>query len=543
MTTRSSVVLSPTGVSILYSALIRDTYVPVTTCRANVNDIAAAKTVSLNGRSFLLLLMKPQRYAECDSGSKAIADEPVPNSATASGAVAAINRACCTRAVAQATAAPTHAPSARPSVSPSPIAVASPVQAPHLTDWVETQGLFAFIRVHNFNSRPMTVASGAVENCRGVGYGCGSFAKENITLQSGAAAILATVVASDAGTPATFTYRYTGESGATHFTGGGSSSKTSSGWRPPLTAQEVRAAEAVAIDGVHGRGLGAAPSGTLPASPLPAFVAARLVRRGSSSLAIGQKGTALVRVSVGANGMPQNATIVKVSNAQLVAAALETAVSSSYSPPMRDGRPVSGTYLATFTFDGEDPALSTIPVWRRNPTPAPSPTLARFLARRRLASGGTLALAGGSLWMNAHVVCGRFAELDVVVLRRFTNVGEGQIALGFGGAFDLVQARDRVTHVTRIGQRLFTLLRKSVDAIRKIALRRQPAMFLVRLPSSSHANILPQGRCCYAFRSHIERRISRRSTCSANPTTTCRSYGRRTYPLSRGRARSRFCRR
>jgi outer membrane biosynthesis protein TonB len=91
-------------------------------------------------------------------------------------------------------------------------------------------------------------------------------------------------------------------------------------------------------------------------------------------LGIGQKGTALVRVSVGANGMPQNATIVKISNPQLVAAALETAVSSSYSPAMRNGRPVSGTYLATFGFDGEDPAVSSIPVWDRTPTPGPSAT-------------------------------------------------------------------------------------------------------------------------------------------------------------------------
>jgi hypothetical protein len=36
-----------------------------------------------------------------------------------------------------------------------------------------------------------------------------------------------------------------------------------------------------------------------------------------------------------------------------------------------------------------------------------------------------------------------------------------------------------------VGQWLFTLLRKCVDAVGQVALRRQPPMFLVRPPSCS----------------------------------------------------------
>jgi hypothetical protein len=223
MSTRSIVVLSPAGVSIVYSALISNSYQTVTWCKVDLHDIAAVETVPLNGRNFLRLRLKPQRFAQCDSGSEPIAIAPIPDEAAASGAVAAIGQACCTRSL----------PNATPTPSP--------------------------------------------------------------------------------------------------------------------------------------------PASKAPA-PSAAFVPARLVHRGSSRLAIGQKGTAVLRVSVGANGMPQNATIVKISNPLLVAAAIETAISSTYSPAARNGRPVSDTYIAMFSFDGEDPAQASIPVWERNRSPSPSAT-------------------------------------------------------------------------------------------------------------------------------------------------------------------------
>jgi hypothetical protein len=113
----------------------------------------------------------------------------------------------------------------------------------------------------------------------------------------------------------------------------------------------------------------ASPSASL-ASPL---VPARLVKRGSSRLAIGQTGTALVRLTIAANGTPQEATIVTITNKQLSAAAIETAVSSTYVPAQQNGRAVAAKYVATFSFDGQDPALASVPVWKRGPAPSPVP--------------------------------------------------------------------------------------------------------------------------------------------------------------------------
>jgi uncharacterized protein (DUF1501 family) len=100
---------------------------------------------------------------------------------------------------------------------------------------------------------------------------------------------------------------------------------------------------------------------------------ARLTQRGSSRLAIGHTGQARVRVRVSAKGMPLNASIVSISNPALAAAALETAVSSAYAPAVRKGRPVDEDYIATFQFDGQDPALSQIPIWERPESPQPRP--------------------------------------------------------------------------------------------------------------------------------------------------------------------------
>jgi hypothetical protein len=107
------------------------------------------------------------------------------------------------------------------------------------------------------------------------------------------------------------------------------------------------------------------PSPRRSDAPQPAVVDARLVRRGSSSLAGGQAGVAVVRVALGADGLPHDASIVSISNRRLVAAALETAVSSTYSPATRQGRAVAGTYVATFQFAAAHAAAPSTPVSRR----------------------------------------------------------------------------------------------------------------------------------------------------------------------------------
>ena len=177
---------------------------------------------------------------------------------------------------------------------------------------------------------------------------------------------------------ATFSYRYTARGGAVRMTGTGTSRKQLSGWRPPMSAQDMRSAQAAAIAALR-PSAPAQPSPSAQPSPL-IDGPAHLTQRGSSRLAIGQTGQARVRVRVSAKGMPLNASIVSISNPALVAAALETAVSSVYAPAVRNGRPVDEDYIATFQFDGQDPALSQIPIWKRplspdsSPAPSPGPT-------------------------------------------------------------------------------------------------------------------------------------------------------------------------
>ena len=403
---RSQADLSSADVALTYTARIHDRDVPISSCRANLSDIAEAQTAHHDGRTFLLIKLKPSHAAACDSGSQPIAVMPVTDDASLAHAVAAITRACCTPAVAgtplpaarrviaispisaRVVAAASPSPSPKPAPSPSPKPAPSPspkpspspspaaASLPHVTDWIENEGLFAFVRIRNRDNHPAIVANGMIQNCRNVDVGCGRF--PSVTIPGGGTATIASVMSNAQGDAATFTYRYDVQSGALHTTTGGTSVKTGVGWRPPMTPQDVRAAEAVAIAALRGDASPAAgpPSSPAPApspSPAPpAFVDARLTHRGSSRLGIGIKGVAVVRVNLDASGTPQNAQIVKISNRQLAAAAIETAVSSTYAPAMHAGRAVVGTYIATFQFDGDDPALTSIPSWKRDPSPAPS---------------------------------------------------------------------------------------------------------------------------------------------------------------------------
>src|SRR5271170_132230 len=87
------------------------------------------------------------------------------------------------------------------------------------------------------------------------------------------------------------------------------------------------------------------------------------------------------------------------------------------------------------------------------------------------------------LRMNAQFVPRRLREVDVVVACSFLDVGERQCEISIGDVDDLVETRDRITDMLCVGQWFFTLLRKCVDAVGQVALRRQTSMFLVRFPS------------------------------------------------------------
>jgi hypothetical protein len=385
----SRVVLSAHDLVMTYAARVGQADVPIASCHANLTDVATVRTMNTAATPYLYVAFKPSHPAHCQSGPQPIALVPIANDSAASDAVAAINRACCGAAgppakvavVARYVPSPTPTPApvqrstAVPAGSPAPASSA----AAHMlvTDWVESDGLFTFIRVRNRGPQSVTISSGQVDDCRAVAVGCGPFAR-SVTVAPGAADIVATVMSADPVNDSSFSYRYVARSAAATGTGSGTSRKQLNGWKPALSVQEMRSAQAAAIASFRVSSPSTEASGSQV--PLPANVPARLTQRGSSRLAIGHTGEARVRVRISAKGVPLNASIVSVSNQALVAAALETAVSSTYAPAIRDGRPVDEDYVATFQFDGQDPALSSIPVWKRplssdaSPGPSPGPT-------------------------------------------------------------------------------------------------------------------------------------------------------------------------
>lgn len=356
---RSSVVLSGRELRLTYAVNGGTRTVPITSCRADVADVAAVRVVTSEQQPFLYVVLRPDHPADCSSGRQPIALLPIAADPAAQSAVAAISRVCCRPIVARATPSPTPRPTVAP--TPTPTATPAPTPAPAVPPaaWVENNGLFAFVRVRNRDARPLTIAGGEVIDCRNIGYGCGRFPGR--TVASGALATLATIMSDGGRNAPAFSFRFDARIGAQSYVGSGLSTRRPDDRRDRMTADELRAAEAVAV---------AAAGGHLTPPP-PKRVPARLVKRGTSTLGAGQAGIATVRVRIGTDGVPIDASIVSISNRALVAAALETAVSSTYTPATLDGRPEDADYLATFHFD----ALP-VPVPSKaagaSPRPAPS---------------------------------------------------------------------------------------------------------------------------------------------------------------------------
>jgi hypothetical protein len=371
MNTESRVVLENNDLSLAYSVRVPGSEVPITSCRAQVGDVANARAVTNPDNPYLYVLFKPGRAAACRSGRQSIALVPIVSNADASHAIEAINRACCGVSAAAPPPAQTTAPKkdvalAKNTPAPRPQSSSPSLE---LDDWVQSEGLFDFVRIRNRSSLPVSISPARIDNCRDVAAGCGPLSRP-ITIAPGGIGTLAGVMSGNASSPAAFTYSYTARSGDATASGSGSSRKKTASAAPPMSDAEVRSVESVTI-----AGLSRPQTVAVGPSAQPQDVGARLVNRGSSRLAIGEMGSALVRVRVSANGMPINATIVNVSNRALVPAAIETAVSSTYSPATHDGRRIDSDYVVEFRFDGEDPALSSIPVWKRSPLPLPSPSV------------------------------------------------------------------------------------------------------------------------------------------------------------------------
>jgi hypothetical protein len=347
----STLDLSGRVLTVAYSAQIDGRSLPMASCHADIGDIAYARPVTNSTGEYLFVVMKPHRSAACTTGNQPVAIAPVATGAAAGDALTSIMRSCCSaHAVAQTSSPPR--PQTPPLVAPQ--------------DWIEDEGLFAFVRVRNRDARSLTIDGGTIVDCRNVVYGCRRFIDRPTIIAPNGVATIATVMAADS-KGASFSYRYDAQIEAKHYTGTGLSTKLTPGGSV-MTTDEIRGAEAVAVSAVTGH---AAPA----VAATPSYTSPQLIRRGTSSLAIGKRGQALVRVNVDATGVPQNAAIVSISNRALIAAALQTAVSSGFAPAKLNGRPVSADYVATFKFDGTDPQ-SNVPVWRVSTASSAPPSAA-----------------------------------------------------------------------------------------------------------------------------------------------------------------------
>lgn len=425
LVSQSTITIGPKLVHMSYSVPLQQRQVVIESCNADLADVLDATTVRNGGTTYFLIRFKPSHDADCGSGRRPAVALPADDYAYVRAVADAVNR--WTRSsggnsgpaavVAKATSpgpkpptpgpvsttkptpvptpkptreptskptqSPTGSPSATPSSSSTPLPASSPSALPTvrpsaspsasptpgaaLQDWVENDGLFWFVRMRNISRAPIT-PSGEVFNCRNVDGGCGPFM--HTQLEPAGTATVAVVSASSRDYAPVFDYRYTALDGARTIAGSGASAKAPPRRVVRMSARELRTAQALALSQL--RSPHDTSHGGPPDTPAP-IVPARLLRRGSSRLAIGQTGTAVVRVMIGENGTPEEVSIVSITNRQLTAAAIETAVSSTYAPAMENGHPVAGKYIATFSFDGQDPALSDVPVWKRPPSPTPIP--------------------------------------------------------------------------------------------------------------------------------------------------------------------------
>lgn len=358
--TRSNVVLSAHDVLMTYAVRVNQSDVPVTSCRGLVSDIANARMVSGNSGSFLYVVFKPGRAASCNSGRQPVTLVPIVSDAAANRAIDAINRAL-------APAEP--APQRKPQPQRKEQVVSATAPSVVVDDWVESLGLFDFVRVRNDGSQPVALSDVYVENCRAVIAGCGPVPRE-ITIPTGATSTIAAVMSRNSSSAAAFTYRYQTRSGTTTSGGSGTWRKRAGSPVPPMTDDEVRSTESVAIAGLADH-----PAVANTRANIPRDRSAQLIGRGSSRLAIGVRGSAMVRVKVSAGGVPLEAQIVRISNRALAPAAIETAVTSTYSPAIQSGRQAESEYVVEFQFSGDDPSLAGVAVWKRPPSPTPLPTI------------------------------------------------------------------------------------------------------------------------------------------------------------------------
>ena len=131
--------------------------------------------------------------------------------------------------------------------------------------------------------------------------------------------------------------------------------------------------------------------------------------------------------------------------------------------------------------------------------------LARVLfARLGGFPSGPLAVFFGAAraWVAAEFLPVFFCHVDAVIFGRLLNIGEGELAILVRDADSLIETRNRVPDMARVGQRLFALLRKGKHAVGKIASLSEIPMLLVRFLGCMHrcVSICPFMRAAFPNR-------------------------------------------
>src|SRR5215510_713228 len=104
--------------------------------------------------------------------------------------------------------------------------------------------------------------------------------------------------------------------------------------------------------------------------------------------------------------------------------------------------------------------------------------------------------------MNSELAPVGFGKIDAVVACGLLDVRERHSAVSIGYVQNLIKAGDRVPDMPGIGQRLFTLPRKSEDGVWQVTLRRELTVPFVRLPGrlrSCHGAAPCSFRLCLPF--------------------------------------------
>src|SRR5579875_1826883 len=136
-------------------------------CTIELADVARALAAH-TGTSSLLIQLKPDRKADCQLlGPTQSVVLRADNGALIDRIAGAINGSCCMAATAHPLTAAKHpaGPSKR-IVSMPPVATTRaatrPADAPMMSvdDWVETDGVFAFVRIRNASNRPVLITDG-----------------------------------------------------------------------------------------------------------------------------------------------------------------------------------------------------------------------------------------------------------------------------------------------------------------------------------------------------------------------------------------------